>query len=122
MQRVRWTLAEAAAVANIIGGLLHSCGYLVAVYGSCLTGEGRDLDLLCIPWRPSPLPPGMCEPAFCGALNLKPQEPGEIGLMKSWSRLYLDPKGRIIDIQFRKAGVTPEEAFAYSMEASRCVE
>ena len=46
-----WTLTEGATLVAALSSWARSRGYLLALYGSTLSGRGRDLDLLAVPWR-----------------------------------------------------------------------
>lgn len=49
---LRWSVEEATRALAEIAEPARQRGWLVAVYGSSIIhGRGRDLDLICVPWR-----------------------------------------------------------------------
>jgi hypothetical protein len=98
--RYPWRLHEAAAIA---AGLRFDCqrsGWLLAIYGSVLSGGGRDLDLMAVPWRPNPCPPHMMLEMMARALNAERLGDIYTGLMGTRSQLLRMNNGLLIDIQF----------------------
>lgn len=114
-----WNLSDALVIYREMRDVLHSKGYLLVIYGSILSdsfNRPRDLDLMAIPWRPSPIPPRCAFDDVCGIFRLTPDVGAPyIGLMKTWSKTARDIHGRVYDFQFRKAESTLEESFAFSM-------
>jgi hypothetical protein len=49
----RWTLADGARFVAEHAEWARRHGFMLALYGSTLTGSGRDLDVFAIPWRPA---------------------------------------------------------------------
>lgn len=100
-----WTIDQARQLADHIDRRVRPLGYLVALYGSVLTqGQGRDLDLLLVPWRPNTDPQLAITTIRIVAgggrndlLNI------EQTAMRALSALILDADGRAIDLQVRDA-------------------
>lgn len=95
----------------------HTCGYLLAVYGSSVeeSGRGRDLDMIAIPWRPTPVPPQSVMDHY-KAVMIEEGEP-YYGLMKTEARLYRMASGHLVDIQFYRPALSDcEEAYAWAVK------
>jgi hypothetical protein len=113
-----WKLSDALETYRRMISPFHNAGYLLLVYGSILNGQdvARDLDLMAVPWRPSPTPPKLVFDDTCSRFHLSPAVgPPYVGLMKSWSHTASDIDGRIIDFQFRKSDVSLEQSYEFSM-------
>jgi hypothetical protein len=99
-KRMNWTLAEAAAFVAELSQWAKAEGYLLAIYGSVLAGNGRDLDLIAVPWRI-----GTTGALFVDALaarvhgQILEQGPGLLAQDSATIRIG----ARIVDIQVRRA-------------------
>lgn len=121
MDREHWNLKTALDLCERMKSPMHGAGYLLTVYGSILCSESpRDLDLMLVPWRPSPTPPKMTFDSICDRFKLTPAiGPPYIGLMRSWSHQARDRGGRMIDFQFRTSIVSLEESYEFSMHEEK---
>lgn len=96
-----WTLDKAQHVMRGIELAAQRTGYYAAMYGSVLThGEGRDLDIVMVPWRHS------CsyESALTGILSLYGGHivDSYIGAMDTRSYVIMLRDKYLLDIQFRE--------------------
>ena len=94
------TLVEAKEILLDIDRDFRFYGWILCLYGSVLSGRGRDIDLLAVPWRP------MADvEAACRSL-MNRQKATQVGLeyrglMGTRSFLFLTEDGLILDVQFR---------------------
>lgn len=90
-----WTLAQATEFVREHEPWFRREGWLLSIYGSVLSGAGRDLDLIAVNWRPDATPPSH----MALQLGMPIQEP-ETSLMGA--RCFLvGCGGRLVDLQFR---------------------
>lgn len=100
-------LAEARAVFQELTSLFHGAGWILAMYGSCLTdGRGGDVDLLAVPWRPPEPPDLFIQRVFGQGYKPAPVRAVYRGLMGTDS-FTIDWHGMVLDVIFRE--VRPRE-------------
>lgn len=84
---------------SMLADRARECGWIVALYGSAIIdGDGRDLDLICVPWRPEahPLEVSLLLSRLFGAVEVDRRE-------SAWDQslgVAYSVNGRIIDVLF----------------------
>jgi hypothetical protein len=105
----RWNIKDIPDILSRLESIGERHGFLVAAYGSTArTGEGRDLDLICVQKRCGAVPRYFLEDI---ALRLRARiEQTESSLFAELCALLRLEDGRLIDIQVRLSRCGPQDA------------
>lgn len=105
----RWKIKDIPDLLSRLESVGERHGFLIAAYGSTArTGEGRDLDLICVQKRCGVVPRYFLEDI---ALRLRARiEQAESSLFAELCALLRLEDGRLIDIQVRLSRCGPQDA------------
>ena len=105
----RWSITDIPSLLSKLEPVGNRHGFLVAVYGSTArTGNGRDLDLICVQKRSGVIPRYFLEDV---ALRLRASiEQRESSIFAELCALLRLEDGRLIDIQVRLSRCGPQDA------------
>lgn len=96
-----WTIEEAVGALRALSPVAERAGYMLAMYGSVATkGEGADLDLLAVPWRPTSSIELLA--ALRGEVALQQSGALHEGAMGTMAIQFLWWGDRVIDLQIRE--------------------
>jgi hypothetical protein len=105
----RWSIKDVPDLLSRLESVGDRHGFLVSVYGSTArTGDGRDLDLICVQKRSGVIPRYFLEDV---AFRLRARiEVQEMSIFAEVCALLRMEDGRLIDIQIRLSRCGPQDA------------
>lgn len=101
-----WQRRFVPLVVRSIRQALKGQGYMVALYGSIIQhGDGRDLDVMLVPWRRTDVNPLRALNLVQAALEATPRGADYRGELGTLARVLVLPSGHHVDLVVREVGL-----------------